>query len=93
MSDAADLPVPRREAVAVAHAADGDARVLAKGYGELAEQIIAAARSHDIPVHDSPELVSLLLQIDLDQKIPPELYRAVAEILTWLEEVADDSAA
>jgi flagellar biosynthesis protein len=35
-------------------------------------------------VHESPELVSLLMQVDLDQSIPPELYRAVAELLAWL---------
>lgn len=35
-------------------------------------------------MHESPELVSLLSQIDLDQHIPPQLYIAVAELLAWL---------
>ena len=35
-------------------------------------------------VHESPELVSLLMQIDLDQRIPPQLYVAVAELLAWI---------
>jgi flagellar biosynthesis protein len=35
-------------------------------------------------VHESPELVSLLMQVDLDQHIPPQLYRVVAELLAWL---------
>jgi flagellar biosynthesis protein len=35
-------------------------------------------------VHQSPELVNLLMQVDLDSEIPPELYQAVAEILAWL---------
>ncbi|MBM3396345.1 MAG: flagellar protein, partial [Betaproteobacteria bacterium] len=34
--------------------------------------------------HESPELVSLLMQVDLDDHIPPQLYRAVAELLAWL---------
>jgi flagellar biosynthesis protein len=28
--------------------------------------------------------VALLMQVDLDTKIPPTLYRAVAELLAWL---------
>jgi flagellar biosynthesis protein len=35
-------------------------------------------------VHESPELVGLLMQIDLDDRIPPQLYAAVAELLAWL---------
>jgi flagellar biosynthesis protein len=50
----------------------------------VAEAIIEKARAHGVYVHESPELVSLLMQVDLDQSIPPELYRAVAELLAWL---------
>jgi len=35
-------------------------------------------------VHESPELVALLTQVDIDQSIPPQLYMAVAELLAWL---------
>jgi len=35
-------------------------------------------------VHESPELVSLLMQVDVDDQIPPQLYLAVAELLAWL---------
>src|SRR5574340_551003 len=59
-------------------------RVVAKGRGLIAEAIINQARAHGIYVHESPELVSLLMQVDMDQHIPPELYRAVAELLAWL---------
>ena len=59
-------------------------RVVAKGRGILAEQIIARAQEQGIYVHQSPELVSLLMQVDLDQRIPPQLYLAVAELLAWL---------
>jgi flagellar biosynthesis protein len=50
----------------------------------VAEAIIEKARAHGVYVHESPELVSLLMRVDLDQAIPPELYRAVAELLAWL---------
>ncbi len=74
-----------RTAVALAYReADAAPRVVAKGRGLIAEEIIARAKEHGVYVHESPELVSLLLQIDLDQRIPPQLYVAVAELLAWL---------
>lgn len=50
----------------------------------LAETIIERAKEAGVYVHESPELVSLLMQVDIDQHIPPELYRAVAELLAWI---------
>lgn len=58
--------------------------VVASGKGVVAEAIIACAREAGVYVHESPELVKLLMQVDTDQYIPPELYRAVAEVLVWL---------
>ncbi len=58
--------------------------VVAKGKGIMAEAIIACAKESGVYVHESPELVTLLMQVDLDQHIPAELYRAVAELLVWL---------
>jgi flagellar biosynthesis protein len=66
--------------------------VLAKGRGELAERIIEKAREAGIYVHESPELVRLLLEVDLDGQIPPALYRAVAEVLVWLYRLEGGSA-
>lgn len=75
-------------AVALAYAEGQVApRVVAKGRGLIAEAIINQARAHGIYVHESPELVSLLMQVDMDQHIPPELYRAVAELLAWLYKI------
>jgi flagellar biosynthesis protein len=59
-------------------------RVIAKGYGLVAEMIVQRAKDAGLYVHESPEMVSLLMQVDLDSRIPPELYRAVAELLAWL---------
>lgn len=79
------LPPERRTAVALAYGAKDTApRVVAKGYGLLAETIVRTAREHGLYVHESPELVSLLMQVDLDQRIPAQLYQAVAELLAWL---------
>lgn len=74
-----------KSAVALVYAqTDAAPRVVAKGKGLIAEQIIARAQENGVYVHESPELVSLLMQIDLDQRIPPQLYVAVAEILAWI---------
>ena len=75
----------RQQAVALAYA-EGDAapRIVAKGRGVIAEQIIARAQENEVFVHESHELVALLMQVDLDSHIPPALYQAVAEILAWL---------
>jgi flagellar biosynthesis protein len=78
-------PEARGVAVALAYRAGQSApQVVAKGRGLVAETIIKEARTHGVYVHESPELVSLLMQIDLDQHIPPQLYLAVAELLAWL---------
>jgi flagellar biosynthesis protein len=78
----------RALAVAMAYkAGDAAPRVIAKGRGLIAEEIIRRAREHGIYVHESPELVSLLMQVDLDSHIPAQLYVAVAELLAWLYQV------
>ena len=59
-------------------------QVVARGRGVTAEAIIACAKEAGIYVHEAPELVSLLMQVDVDQHIPPELYLAVAELLAWI---------
>lgn len=58
--------------------------VVAKGYGVVAESIMREARENGLYVHASPELIRLLMQVDLDRQIPPELYLAVAEVMAWI---------
>lgn len=83
MSEAGDKR--RQNAVALAYGAGARApTVVAKGSGLVAEQIIRRAQDAGVFVHESKELVSLLMQVDLDREIPPELYRAIAELLAWL---------
>ncbi|MBY0438920.1 MAG: EscU/YscU/HrcU family type III secretion system export apparatus switch protein [Burkholderiales bacterium] len=79
-------PPPRSPlAVALAYrTGDAAPKVVAKGRGALAETIIERAREAGVYVHESTELVGLLMQVDLDQRIPPQLYVAVAELLAWL---------
>lgn len=69
--------------------------VVAKGYGVVAESIMREARGNGLYVHTSPDLIRLLMQVDLDQQIPPELYLAVAEVMAWIHgmELAEETAA
>ncbi|OCL27919.1 flagellar biosynthesis protein FlhB [Orenia metallireducens] len=65
--------------------------VIAKGRGELAEEIIKKAKECEIPIKEDRDLVQVLLQLQLGEEIPEELYTVVAEILSFiysLEELA-----
>ncbi|CAB3778486.1 EscU/YscU/HrcU family type III secretion system export apparatus switch protein [Pararobbsia alpina] len=76
----------RRQAVALAyeHGDDAAPRVVAKGYGQIADMIVQRARETGLYVHESSQMVSLLMNVDLDSHVPPLLYQAVAELLAWL---------
>ncbi|RJQ24037.1 MAG: flagellar biosynthesis protein FlhB [Nitrospiraceae bacterium] len=66
------------------HGKDPAPVLIAKGRGKVAEKIIEAAKAHGIPIHEDGELVEFLSMLDLYREIPPELYRAVAEILAFI---------
>ncbi len=77
----------RTAAVLAYRGGDQAPRLVAKGRGLMADEIIRRAREAGIYVHESRELVSVLMQIDLDRHIPQQLYVAVAELLAWLHRV------
>lgn len=80
-----DKPAPRGKAVALAYrAGEAAPRVVAKGQGLIAQEILDRARASGVYVHESAELVNLLMQVDVDQHIPPQLYVTIAELLAWL---------
>jgi flagellar biosynthesis protein len=58
--------------------------VTAKGRGVIAEKIISLARKNGIPIKEDPGLVQILSTLDIDEQIPPVLYKAVAEILAFV---------
>lgn len=59
-------------------------RVTAKGRGQVAEKIIDVARENHIPLYEDQHLIQILDALDVDTEIPPELYRAVAEVLAFV---------
>jgi flagellar biosynthesis protein len=81
-------PETPQNAVALAYqTGDTAPKVVARGRGLIAQEIISRAKEHGVFVHESKELVALLMQVDLDKHIPPALYRVVAELLAWLYHV------
>ncbi len=86
LAEAGDADDHRRRAVAMRYRDDVDhaPRLVAKGQGDLAERIIALARLHGIPLHEDRDLVRLLGLLEVDVEVPPQLYRALAEILAHL---------
>ena len=74
---------PPELAVALQYDGDSAPRVTAKGSGDLAEQIIALAREHEVPLQENAPMVELLSKLELGEEIPPALYLAVAEIIAF----------
>lgn len=68
---------------------DNAPKVVAKGLGVAAKKIKEIAEANGIPIHRDDDLVELLAQVDIDREIPPELYAAIAEILSWVYRAND----
>ncbi|MEI7455498.1 MAG: EscU/YscU/HrcU family type III secretion system export apparatus switch protein [Nitrosomonadales bacterium] len=78
-------PNSQQAAVALAYGqTSGAPKVVARGRGLIAQAIIERAKQNGVYVHESADLVGLLMQVELDEQIPPQLYLAVAELLAWL---------
>lgn len=82
-----DKPIERRkEAVALSYNdREADAPiVVAKGKGYIADSIIEEARKHQVPIQEDPSLVELLSNLNINDKIPEELYQVVAEVFAFI---------
>ena len=66
-------------------------RLVAKGAGIIAENIIRAAKDAGVPIHEDPDLLALLMTLNIGELIPPELYVAVAEILAFIYRMNSNS--
>lgn len=58
--------------------------VTAKGRGLVADEIVRRAGDHGVAVHVSNNLAAMLMQVEIDRAIPPQLFQAVAHLLAWL---------
>lgn len=76
----------RREAVALNYDAEAEQapKVVAKGKGDVATNIIEKAKDNAVPIQEDPTLVNLLGELDINETIPEELYQAVAEVFAFV---------
>jgi flagellar biosynthesis protein len=84
MSDRAPVTL----AVALHYEKPAAPRVVATGRGDIGAKIVETARAHGVPIEENPGLAAALSEVDLGEEIPVELYRAVAEVLTFILRVA-----
>lgn len=61
--------------------------VTAMGKGEVALRIIKTAKENNVPVFENSGLVDTLLQLEIGDQIPAELYGVVAEVLVFISKV------
>ncbi len=82
-------PPKRKTAAALKYAPSSDqaTQLIAKGQGVVAEALIRRAQEAGIPIREDRDLVQLLLQLDLGEEIPEELYQVVAEILAFIYQI------
>lgn len=81
-------PKKKLKAVALKYEVNSAApRVTGQGEGFVAEAILAKAEEMGIPTRTEPELVEFLMQLKLNDLVPPKLYAAVAEVLAWAYEI------
>ena len=71
-------------AAALVYDQNGAPRIVAKGVGNVARKMIELAEAEGIPLQKNEVLVEALMQVELTKEIPPQLYRAVAEILAFI---------
>lgn len=76
-------PQELQKAVALYYDGKNAPHISAKGTGEVAEQIIAIAQEHGVPLCDNSALVDLLVTLELGDEIPEALYIAVAYIIAF----------
>ncbi|MBN1290293.1 MAG: EscU/YscU/HrcU family type III secretion system export apparatus switch protein [Candidatus Latescibacteria bacterium] len=76
----------RKAAAALRYKMDEDVapKLVAKGTGRIAEKIIETAREAGVPIYEDPDLIALLLTLNIGEFIPPELYISIAEVLAFI---------
>lgn len=65
-------------------------KVTAKGEGFIAQNIIKIAKLHDIPIQKDEDLVEILSKLDIDREVPAEMYKAIAEVFSFIYNITKD---
>jgi flagellar biosynthesis protein len=84
MDETKNTPIPEAVAIRYDKGREDAPRVVAKGRGFVAQQLLAIAKHHSVPVYQNQTVTQLLMAVELDREIPPELYQAVASVLAFV---------
>ena len=72
------------KAVALTYDGEHAPIISASGLSDLAEEIIALAKEHEVPIYENPDLVEILARLEVGEEIPEILYRTIAEIIAFV---------
>ncbi len=65
-------------------------KVTAKGEGFSAQNIIKIAKLHDIPIKKDEDLVEMLSKLEIDREVPEEMYKAIAEVFSYVYKLTQE---
>lgn len=79
-------PEQRKGAIALGYDSTKNAapKIVAKGFGEIAERIIKIAQENKIIVHNDQLLFNSLYRLDVGEEIPVKMYQVIAELLAYV---------
>jgi len=83
----------KEEAVALKYDKEKNSapKVTAKGSGKTAQKIIELAELNNIPIKKDEDLIELLSKVELDKEVPAEMYKAVAEVFSFIYKITKKS--
>ena len=84
MAEDKRTPVPEAVALRYDREKENAPRIVANGRGIVAQQLMEIAKKHSVPVYQNQSVTQLLMAVELDREIPPELYQAVANVLAYV---------
>jgi flagellar biosynthesis protein len=65
--------------------------IVAKGRGEAASNIIKIAKENNIPIKKDEDLIELLTKLDVNEQIPNNMYKAVAEVFAFIYDMSKEN--
>ncbi|SES74728.1 flagellar biosynthesis protein [Oceanobacillus limi] len=76
----------RQKAAAIQYDQNRDQapKITANGKGIIADNIIEKAKESNVPILEDSSLVELLAELNINEKIPEDLYQAVAEVFAFI---------
>ncbi|WP_088069425.1 EscU/YscU/HrcU family type III secretion system export apparatus switch protein [Gottfriedia luciferensis] len=76
----------RKDVIALKYNTESDVapKVIAKGKGLIADEIISKAKDFGVPIQEDPSLVEVLSKLEINQSIPEDLYSVVAELFAFI---------